>query len=739
MDKVKKLYSKLLDAYNDIQDKFKQYYTVGINSAAKFVWSDKKITEEEGFSDEYMQSKSAYTFGMSHFKLINSEYNKQRRFVKSNISQPFCGRLTERFGTIVEQYRKYEIKKEFNSELNSSREKIHDFTGILEHDYEIFNLLNKGPNFIPTISHNEVESKEAIVNKVINSLQQYSKSITHAKAQQYCNNIALKLNLNHPNLKQSDIDYMVDVLENCNRLEDNALENEPVNNNINQNDIQTIKDLTNKKDIIVNVADKNLGFSINHVTWYTNEYKRQLADNVVYEKKNHNDMDQIIKNGREDLTTIFNKYSNEPSLSHFNLDILNTRGINDIKLPTLNIIPKVHKLTMKANKDNEKDVKGRPIVNGFATINTEPSKLLGTIFHDCLDRLLMVFKDKNIQHPIVNSSDQVIERLKMINLQEYNLDDIYFVSFDFSSLYTSIQKWTVFDTNDFLGSILMLPKSEVLIMKDLFKFIKQYAYFTVGNKLLYLQKEGFAMGSYDSVDGSNLVLLKSEYFMLQNKEISDNMLDFFRYIDDGSMIVVLKDQNIREFITKVASYYPKELKIEFTVSKFLTVFLDLTFGIGHDTYHSGHLHYHVYQKPFNAYAYLDFSSNHPFGVFKGMINTECHRYRTHSCNEVEYTHMCKLFKYRLKKCRYPERFINRHILKYETKMNKKQKCHIKKTTCKILFSKMHNQHLIYKRLLKGKPKNKQSDKILICNQTRPKLKTLLLTKKKLHAKLASYI
>ena len=285
----------------------------------------------------------------------------------------------------------------------------------------------------------------------------------------------------------------------------------------------------------------------------------------------------------------------------------------------------------------------------------------------------------------------------------------------------------------------MLPKSEVLIMKDLFKFIKQYAYFTVGNKLLYLQKEGFAMGSYDSVDGSNLVLLKSEYFMLQNKEISDNMLDFFRYIDDGSMIVVLKDQNIREFITKVASYYPKELKIEFTVSKFLTVFLDLTFGIGHDTYHSGHLHYHVYQKPFNAYAYLDFSSNHPFGVFKGMINTECHRYRTHSCNEVEYTHMCKLFKYRLKKCRYPERFINRHILKYETKMNKKQKCHIKKTTCKILFSKMHNQHLIYKRLLKGKPKNKQSDKILICNQTRPKLKTLLLTKKKLHAKLASNI
>ena len=35
------------------------------------------------------------------------------------------------------------------------------------------------------------------------------------------------------------------------------------------------------------------------------------------------------------------------------------------------------------------------------------------------------------------------------------------------------------------------------------------------------------MGSYDSVDWSNLVLLKFEYFMLQNKEISDSMLYFF--------------------------------------------------------------------------------------------------------------------------------------------------------------------------------------------------------------------
>ena len=73
-----------------------------------------------------------------------------------------------------------------------------------------------------------------------------------------------------------------------------------------------------------------------------------------------------------------------------------------------------------------------------------------------------------------------------------------------------------------------MSKSEVNIMKDLFEFVKQNAYFTVGYTYLYLQKEGFAMGSYDSCDGSNLVLLKSEYFMLQNKSIKDKIIDFFQ-------------------------------------------------------------------------------------------------------------------------------------------------------------------------------------------------------------------
>ena len=84
-----------------------------------------------------------------------------------------------------------------------------------------------------------------------------------------------------------------------------------------------------------------------------------------------------------------------------------------------------------------------------------------------------------------------------------------------------------FDMIHFLGAISNLDKTEIYVMKDLFRYVKEYAYFSVGNTKLYLLKEGFAMGSYDSGDGANLVLLKSEYFMLQDRKIVDNVINFF--------------------------------------------------------------------------------------------------------------------------------------------------------------------------------------------------------------------
>ena len=92
-------------------------------------------------------------------------------------------------------------------------------------------------------------------------------------------------------------------------------------------------------------------------------------------------------------------------------------------------------------------------------------------------------------------------------------------------------------------------------MKDFFLLLRWYAYFTVGTKKIYLQKEGFAMGSYDSG--------KSEYFMQQDKFISSRLMFFFRFIDDGSMAIVMKPKCLSEILKKIVSFCPKEFDTEF--------------------------------------------------------------------------------------------------------------------------------------------------------------------------------
>ena len=103
------------------------------------------------------------------------------------------------------------------------------------------------------------------------------------------------------------------------------------------------------------------------------------------------------------------------------------------------------------------------------------------MFRIHLTNLINLFKARKIHCPIVDGSRKVIDRLNAKPLENYNLDDVYFISFDFSSLYTSIKIWTVFDTIHYLGAILKLEQVEINLMKDLFMYIKRYACFTVGN------------------------------------------------------------------------------------------------------------------------------------------------------------------------------------------------------------------------------------------------------------------
>lgn len=740
MKSLKALQHKLFQSYDNLQEKFKDYYVTGLSTNEVYNYKNKSMTCNQTFSEDFLINKDKYHEAFTQYIQNKNKYNHQvytmfwKNLDRLKLWKHNC-QINKKFSDIVKKHRTFTMQVEYDEEVRKTRKTVHNFTSLVINE-QLNKLLGKGPNFIPTKTDTTNNFNDTYKNRIFNTLSEYSKKETNMETYNHTSNMALKFNLNCPELTREARTYMIDILEKTSLTCYEKQKTHLVNSNITELEYNDIQHLAKNPKIIINTADKNLGLSINSVEWYVQEYERQLNDEQIYTQIPYNEIENIIINGIKDLSILHKKYSKHQELKRFDLDLLIQREANSVQIPTLNISPKVHKLKEEAHPSLEPKLKGRPIVNGFATLNTEPSKLLGSLFRYCLNECIKKAQSEGIHSPIINSSREVVDKLNRISFKNYKLDNIYFITYDFSSLYTSISKNTLFDTIHFIGDFLKLEKNLIFLMKDLFNYIKNNAYFTVGNTKLYLQKEGFAMGSYDSADGANLVLFKSEYFMAKTSNINRFIVDFNRFIDDGSMIVYTEHGQIKEFVSKLASYYPKELEIEFTVNKFKADFLDLTYGIGHTTYMNGRGYHYIYQKKFNTYSYTNFQSNHPNGVFKGIICTECHRYNYLSSTKEEYKHICKLFIHRLIKCGYPKEYIQKHMIQYRTEQKTKHYKTIKNyTRCKLNFNKLYDNEKLLKRIFHSK--NNKVNTIRLCNTTMRKLRTILLTKKKLHKKIES--
>ena len=116
----------------------------------------------------------------------------------------------------------------------------------------------------------------------------------------------------------------------------------------------------------------------------------------------------------------------------------------------------------------------------------------------------------------------------LINLTNFILILMICSYLIFSSLYTSIDNNTVIDSFMFLQEHLNIDACIINFMLDLFNYIKHNAFFHIGFKRLFLQKEGLAMGSYDFADIVNLVLFISEI----SSNVCNRKLYMAKYIDD---------------------------------------------------------------------------------------------------------------------------------------------------------------------------------------------------------------
>ena len=131
-----------------------------------------------------------------------------------------------------------------------------------------------------------------------------------------------------------------------------------------------------------------------------------------------------------------------------------------------------------------------------------------------------------------------------------------------------------------------------------------------------------------------------------------------RYIDDIIIIWPHSKDLLEDFLTALDSFHPS-LHFTFTYSQTSTDFLDLTIYKGPHFPYTNILDTKTYQKEQNLYQYLHFDSQHPRSQHKAVIIGECIRYARTCTTQETYDTMLGLFKERLKKRNYPERFITK--------------------------------------------------------------------------------
>ena len=249
-----------------------------------------------------------------------------------------------------------------------------------------------------------------------------------------------------PNISNSCLQYVMNTYEFMQQcLHVDGIRYLHGNSNISHNCMKQLLRISASDDIVINIADKNLGLCIDDISWYIQEYSRHISDKNTYQEFPYDDLYYILDISISNLHDISIKYINNLPKHVSIKDIksfFDIKSVSDIRLPSLNILPKPHKLKHKASPCNQHLLKSRPIVNGFNAVITQPSKLLSKLVKYFLGKLRTKYSNFYV---LVNSSFEVINQLNKLHVNPYDMQ-LHFISFDFSSLYTSIDNNTVINS-----------------------------------------------------------------------------------------------------------------------------------------------------------------------------------------------------------------------------------------------------------------------------------------------------
>ena len=160
----------------------------------------------------------------------------------------------------------------------------------------------------------------------------YSRPLTLLKQEQTRPNF----NLHLIDYVQNTVSYSKEILESVNLRS-------IVNHNLDNITPQTeshITTLQKDNDIILTMTDKNMGWALVPISWFSTEYNRHFSDITTYKHIDNFDISNTVTNSNRLLNKLKQRFST--IISNRNNNLLDPIPQDQLRLPYMKLLPKVH-------------------------------------------------------------------------------------------------------------------------------------------------------------------------------------------------------------------------------------------------------------------------------------------------------------------------------------------------------------------------------------------------------------
>ena len=344
--------------------------------------------------------------------------------------------------------------------------------------------------------------------------------------------------------------------------------------NLSPGEIEAMKDLSTRDDIIISKADKGGAVVIQDLDDYLAEANRQLENTEFYKKVDR------------DLTNEHIGIVNETVKKFLAEKLITERAakaltVKEARAPKFYMLPKVH----KANNP------GRPII---AAVNSPTSGLAKFVDHHLkpiAERLPSYVKD-------TGAFLRKIEKIGKIP------KDSILVTMDVSSLYTNIPHREGLNATARALEARTDKKVPTRVLQKFLSLILHHNNFTFNDEN-FLQTKGCAMGSEASGSYADVFMGGFEARHIYPR-INGKHRAYTRFKDDIFMLWTGGEEALLSFFQEINAVHDS-IKFDCKHARDVINFLDVNIHINAD----GTLKTSLFRKPTDRNAYLHHSSYHP--------------------------------------------------------------------------------------------------------------------------------